>query len=128
MLSFKDPSVFAAVSDVDNTSLIDLLTVKRGHGIMCFDALAALVKLLRELISIGTLEEHRAIVGQHVLWQCWKVIEGRRKRTRPWQDHFIEMLLSQGCPGSFKQSLKSPTIFYSKDFETALDLHVYMTG
>ena len=25
-------SVFAAASDVDNTSLIDLLAVKRGHG------------------------------------------------------------------------------------------------
>ena len=37
----KDPSAFAAASDVDNTSLIDLLAVKRGHGIMCFDAVAA---------------------------------------------------------------------------------------
>ena len=33
--------MFAAASDVDNTSLIDLLAVKRGHGIMCFDAVAA---------------------------------------------------------------------------------------
>ena len=39
--TFKDPSVFAAASDVDNTSLIDLLAVKRGHGILCFDAVAA---------------------------------------------------------------------------------------
>ena len=32
-VTHKDPSVFAAASDVENTSLIDLLTVKRGHGI-----------------------------------------------------------------------------------------------
>ena len=32
--TFKDPSVFAPASDVDNTSLIDLLAVMRGHGIM----------------------------------------------------------------------------------------------
>ena len=31
--TFKDPSVFAAASDVDNTSLIDLLAVKRGHDV-----------------------------------------------------------------------------------------------
>ena len=31
----KYPSVFAAASDLDNTSLIDLLAVKRGHSIMC---------------------------------------------------------------------------------------------
>ena len=40
-----------------------------------------------------------------------KVRESRRKGARAWQDHFIETLLSQDCPGSFKQSLKSPTIF-----------------
>ena len=39
--TFKEPSVFAAASDVDNTSLIDLLAVKRGHGIMCFVSVTA---------------------------------------------------------------------------------------
>ena len=34
--TYKDPSVFAAASDVDKTSLIDLLAVKMGHSIMCF--------------------------------------------------------------------------------------------
>ena len=37
----RDPSVFAAASNVDNASLIDLLAVKRSHSIMCFDAVAA---------------------------------------------------------------------------------------
>ena len=99
---------------------------------MCFDAVAAFGQAPEtELIFNEAPEEHRAVVGQHVLWQCLKVREGRRKGARAWQDHFIETLLSQDCPGSFKQSLKSPTIFYSSDFETALDLHVddgYMTG
>ena len=109
--------MFAAASDVDNTSLIDLLAVKRGHGIMCFDAVAAFGQA-------PETEQHRAFVGQHVSWQCLKVRKGRRKGAGAWQDHFIETLLSQDCPGSFKQSLKSPTIFYSSDFEAALDLHV----
>ena len=108
------------------------LAVKRGHGIMCFDAVAAFGQAPEtELIFIEAPEEHRAVVGLHVLWQCLKVREGRRKGARAWQDHFIETLLSQDCPGPFKQSLKSPTIFYSSDFEAALDLHVddgYMTG
>ena len=92
---------------------------------MCFDAVAAFGQAPEtELIFNEAPEEHRAVVGQHVLWQCLKVREGRRKGARAWQDHFIETLLSQDCPGSFKQSLKSPTIFYSSDFETALDLRV----
>ena len=120
--TYKDPSVLAAASDVDNPSRIDLLAVKMGHRIMCYET---------ELVFTEAPGEHRAIWGQHELWQCLKVREGRRKGARAWQDHFIDTLLSKDCPGSFKQSLKSPTIFYSSDFEAALDLHVddgYMTG
>ena len=92
---------------------------------MCFDAVAPFGQAPEsDLIFIEAPEEHRAIVGQHVLWQCLKVREGRRKGARAWQDHFIETLLSQDCPKSFKQSLKSPTIFHSNDFEAALDLYV----
>ena len=82
-LPFKDPSVFAAASDVDNTSLIDFLAVKRGHGIMCFDAVAAFGQAPEtELIFIEA-------PGGNVL----KVRECRRKGARAWQDHFIETLL-----------------------------------
>ena len=130
--TFKDPSVFAAASDVDNTSLIDLLAVKMGHGIMCLNAVAAFGQAPEtELIFIEAPGEHRAVVGQQVLWQCLKVREVDAKEQELGKIIFIETLLSQDCPGSFKQSLKSPTIFYSSDFETALDLHVddgYMTG
>ena len=73
---------------------------------MCFDAVAAFGQATEtELIFIEAHDEHRAIVGQHVLWQCLKVREGRRKGARAWQDHFIDTLLSQDCPGAFKQSL-----------------------
>ena len=86
---------------------------------MCFDAVAAFGQAPeKELIFIEAPQEHRA------------VREGRRKGARAWQDHFIETLVTQDCPGSFTQSLKSRTIFHSSDFE-ALDLHVddgYMTG
>ena len=107
--------MFAAASDVDNTSLIDLLAVKRGHGIMCFDAVAAFGQAPEtELIFIEAPEEHRAVVGQHVLWQCLKVREGRRKGARAWQDHFIETLLSQDCPGIFETESEVPDNFLLK--------------
>ena len=61
--TFKDPSLFADASDVDNTSLIDLLAVKRGHGVMCFDAVAAFGQAPEtELVFIEAPEEHRAVV------------------------------------------------------------------
>ena len=50
----------AAASDVDNTSLIDLLAVQRGHGIMCFDAVAAFGQAPEtELIFIVAPEEQK---------------------------------------------------------------------
>ena len=75
--------MFAAASDVDNTSLIDLLAVKRGHGIMCYDAVATFGQAPEtELIFIEAPEGHRAVVEQRVLWQCLKVREGRRTRSK----------------------------------------------
>ena len=50
--TFKDPSVVAAASDVDNTSLIDLLAVKRGHGICVLMQWLHLVKLLKQRFSL----------------------------------------------------------------------------
>ena len=118
--TFKDPSVFAAASDVDNTSLIDLLAVKRGHGIMCFDSVAAFGHAPEtELIFIEAPEEHR---------QCLKVEKEDAK------DQELGKIISlKHCCRKIAQdqSLNSPTIIYSSDFEAALDLHVddgYMTG
>ena len=99
---------------------------------MCFDAVAAFGQALdTELIFFEAPEEHRAKVGQHILWQCLVVRGGRRERARAWQDHFVDTLVSKECPGAFKQSLKSPTTFYSSEFEIALGLRVddgYVTG
>ncbi len=37
----KDPTVFAAASDVDATSIVDLFAVKNGYPTCCLDAVAA---------------------------------------------------------------------------------------
>ena len=101
---------------------------------MCFDAVAAFGQAPdTELIFIeAPEEEHRAVVGQHVLWQCLKVREGRRKGARAWQDQFIETLLVARLPKIFQtESEVSRRFLYSSDFEAALDLHVddgCMTG
>ena len=114
--------MFAAASDEDNTSLIDLLAVKRGYGIMCFDAVAAVGQAPEtEFVFTEALEEHKMIGGEQVLEQCLKVREGRREGARAWQDHFMDTLLSKVCPRNFKQSLKSPTVCHSSELETALD-------
>ena len=119
--TYKDPPVFAAAPDVDNTSLIDLLAVTRGHSSICFDAVAALGQAPEtELIFIEAPAEHKAKVAQPILWQQHLTVrENRRKGARAWQDHFVNTLLSKECPRAFKHRLKSPIIFYSSEFEIA---------
>ena len=103
LATYKGPSVFAAASDVDNTSLIDVLAFKRGHSIMCFDAVAAFGQAPEtQLVFIEAPEEHKMNAGEQVLWQCLNVREGRREGARAWQDHFVDTLLSKECPGNFK--------------------------
>ena len=96
--------MFAADTDVDNTSSIDLLAVKRGHSIMCFAFGQAPDT---ELIFIEAPAEHRAKVGQLVLWQCLKVREGRRKGARAWQDHFVDAIF-EGAAGSCQAESEVP--------------------
>ena len=57
--TYTDPSVFAAASGVNKASLVNLLAVKRGHSIMCFDAAAAFGQSLEtELVIIEAPEDH----------------------------------------------------------------------
>ena len=69
----------SVASDVENTFLIDLLTVKKGHGIMCFDAVAAFGQAPKtELIFIEAPKDHRPVVGQHVV----AMFESERRWTQ----------------------------------------------
>ena len=109
LATYEDPSVFAAAPDVDNTSLIDLLAVKGVTASCVLMRWLHLDKLLKtELIFIEAPDEHRAIVGQHVLWQCLKVREGRRKGARAWQDHFIGHIVVARLPRIFQTESEVP--------------------
>ena len=85
---------------------------------------------LAELVFLWPPPEYIEKAGP-CLCQCLKVREGRRKGARSWQDHFVEKLLSADCPGHFKQSSKSPTIFHSGELDITMDVHVddgYVAG
>ena len=81
--------------------------------------------LILSLVFIEAPEEHKLVAGEEVLWQCSQLREGKRKGALAWQDHCVDTLLSKERPGHFKQSLKSPAIFDSRELKNcAMDLHV----
>ena len=128
----KDPTVFAAASDVDATAIVDLFATKKNYPVMCFDAVAAFSQAdEQELVFLVPPREHLELVQKDVLWQCLKVREGRRNGARSWQEHFLATITSSSCPGKFKQNPKSPSMYYSSELDILMDLHVddgYVAG
>ena len=120
------PPVFAAASDVDNTSIDRFAGSQEGSQHHVFRRSGRIRSSSRNRADL-----HRGPCrAQGKNWPTCDVAmpeserEGRRKGARAWQDLFKDTLLSKECPGTFKQSLKSPTILYSSELEIALDLHV----
>ena len=65
----KDPTVFAAASDVDAAPVVDLLAVKRDYPTLCFDAAAASSQAdEQELVFLHPPEEYVRMVGRPILW------------------------------------------------------------
>ena len=61
------------------------------------------------------------------LWQSVKVIYGRRKGARSWQDHFRSVVISEETrKAGFTVRLhdKCPTLFYIEEADGVLELHV----
>ena len=121
----KDPTVFAAASDVNNSAIIDLLAVKKGYPILVFDAVAAFSQAEeQELVFLQPPVEYQVTCKKPVLWQCLKVREGRRNGARSWQDHFHECLTDEACPGRFKRNMKTASLYHSKELDVTIDIHV----
>ena len=118
----KDSSVFAAASDVDNTSLISLLPVKRDHGILCFDAVTASGQVPEtELIFIEA-----TCRAQSKSWSTRIVAMPESERRQTERSESVARSLRgdtaiEGVPRSFQAEPEVPD---ESQFEIALDLHV----
>ena len=80
----KNPEVFAAASDLDNASFVDLFAVKRNFLTFTFDAVAAFSWAVEEeLVFLRPPQEYTDRIGQQVLWQCLvEVTTGRNGGAR----------------------------------------------
>jgi hypothetical protein len=58
-----------------------------------------------------------------MVWQCFKVLQGRRNGARIWQKHFLACITDATCPGQVKQNFKAPSLSYSQIVDVLLGLH-----
>jgi hypothetical protein len=123
----KDLSVFAAASDFATSRLVDYKAVRCGYPTFVFDVTSAYTHADEdEQVFLEPPEEEKAIHGD-CLWESVKVIYGRRKGARSWQDHFVSVVQSpEAVEAGFtvKVHEKCPTMFYLVEADGLFELHV----
>jgi len=107
----NDPEVFAAASDPDNASFVDL------------HAAAFPQATKEELVFLWPPAEYTERIGKQVLWQCLKVREGRRSSACGWKNHLSDII--ERLPDAyFQRNPKVVSQFFCKGLDVVLDLHV----
>jgi hypothetical protein len=123
----KDLSVFAAASDFATSRLVDYKAVRCSYPTFVFDVTSAYTHADEdEQVFLEPPEEEKAIHGD-CLWESVKVIYGRRKGARSWQDHFVSVVQSpEAVEAGFtvKVHEKCPTMFYLVEADGLFELHV----
>jgi hypothetical protein len=123
----KDNTVFAAASDFSTSRLVDYKSAKCGYPTFIFDVASAFTHSDEdELVFLEPPPEEVEQYGD-CLWQSVKVIYGRRKGARSWQDHFRSVIISEDArKAGFTVRLhdKCPTLFYIEEADGVLELHV----
>ena len=123
----RDDNVFAAASDSSTSRLIEFKASKNGYCSYLFDVTSAFTHADEdELIFLEPPEEEKEVYGD-CLWQALKVIYGRRKGARSWQDLFREIVLSEEAKKAgftVRVHHKCPTIFYIEEADGVMELHV----
>ena len=91
----RDPTMFAAASDTAVGRVVEFKAVIQNYSMFTFDVTSAYTHAWEdELVFLEPppeeIEEHGDCV-----WRSIRVIYGRRKGARSWQEHFDSILRSE---------------------------------
>ena len=92
----RDPTMFAAASDTAIGRVVEFKAVIQNYSMFTFDVTSAYTHAWEdELVFLEPppeeIEEHGDCV-----WRSIRVIYGRRKGARSWQEHFDSILRGEG--------------------------------
>ena len=113
----RDPTMFAAASDTAVERVVEFKAVIQNYSIFTFDD---------ELVFLEPppkeIEEHGDCV-----WRSIRVIYGRRKGARSWQEHFDSNLRGEEARQrgfTVEAHPKCPTLYYVREADGVIELHV----
>ena len=118
----RDPTMFAAASDTAVGRVVELKAVLQNCSMFTFDVTSAYTHAWEDELPPEEIEEHGDCV-----WRSIRVIHGRRKGARSWQEHFDSIPRSEeaGQRGFTVESHpKCPTLYFVREADGVIELHV----
>ena len=123
----RDPTMFAAASDTAMGRVVDFKTVLQNYSMFTFDVTPAYMHAWEdELVFLEPPLEENEEHGDCV-WRSIRVIYGRRKGARSWQEHFDSILKSEQARQrgfTVESHPKCPTLYHVREADGAVELHV----
>ena len=123
----RDPTMFAAASDTAVGRVVELKAVLQNYSMFAFDVTSAYTHAWEdELVFLEPppeeIEEHGDCV-----WRSIRVIYGRRKGARSWQEHFGSIIRGEEARQqgfTVEAHPKCPTLYYVREADGVIELHV----
>ena len=125
--STRDPTMFAAVSDTAAGRVVEFKAVIQNYSMFTFDVTSAYTHAWKdELVFLEPppeeIEEHGDCV-----WRSIRVIYGRRKGARSWQEHLDSIIRGEEARQrgfTVEAHPKCPTLYYVREADGVIELHV----
>ena len=123
----RDPTMFAAASDTAFGRVVEFKAVIQNYSMFTFGVTSAYTHAWEdELVFLEPppeeIEEHGDCV-----WRSIRVIYGRRKGARSWQEHFDSILRGEEARQrgfTVEAHPKCPTLYYVREADGVIELRV----
>ena len=127
----RDPTMFAAASETAVGRVVEFKAVIQNYSMFTFDVTSAYTHAWEdELVFLEPppeeIEEHGDCV-----WRSIRVIHGRRKGARSWQEHFDSILRSEDTRQrgfTVESHPKCPTLHYVRETDGVIELDGHGCG
>ena len=123
----RDPTLFAAASDTAVGRVVEFKAVLQNYSMFTFDVTSAYTHAREdELVFLKPSPEEIEEHGDFV-WRSIRVIYGRRKSARSWQELFDSILRSEEARQrgfTVESHPKCPILYYVREADGVIELHV----
>ena len=123
----RNPTMFAAASDAAVGRVVEFKAVIQNYSMFTFDVTSAYTHACED--EHVFLEPPPEDIEEHgdCVWRLIRVIYGRRKGARSWQEHFDSIIRGEEARQrgfTVEAHPKCPTLYYVREADGVIELHV----